>query len=146
MRDQAAINEKIRQSLKGRPHPNKGKPGKKHTEESKLRISASVRSHPSCQPKLTDAERRAKNKANVYAYRARKYSAVLETSDLKLIQRIYMACPDGFQVDHIIALAEGGPHHQDNLQYLPTLENQRKGKNREYNRTLVRRWQDTVPQ
>lgn len=146
MRDQAAINEKIRQALKGRSPPNKGLPGRKHSEEDKAKISAGVRAHPSCQPRLTEAERRAKNKANVYAYRARKYKAVLESSDLKLIQRIYMACPDGYQVDHIVALAEGGPHHQDNLQYLPTSENQRKGKNRQYNRTLAVRWQDTVPQ
>jgi 5-methylcytosine-specific restriction endonuclease McrA len=141
MRDQQAINEKIRRALKGKPHPHVGV---KHTSESKALIAQ--RSRTANHKTLTDEERRAKNKANVYAYRARKYGAILPTSDLALIRRIYMGCPSGYQVDHIVALAEGGPHHQDNLQYLPTLENQRKGKNREYNKSLAVRWQDSIPQ
>jgi 5-methylcytosine-specific restriction endonuclease McrA len=48
-------------------------------------------------------------------------------ADLKLIQKIYMECPEGYEVDHIIPISKGGLHHQDNLQYLPWKENRRKG-------------------
>ena len=47
-------------------------------------------------------------------------------ADLKLIQKIYMECPEGYEVDHIIPISKGGLHHQDNLQYLPWKENRRK--------------------
>lgn len=53
-------------------------------------------------------------------------------------------CPKGYEVDHIISLAEGGLHHQDNLQYLPNIENKRKGKTQNYNKSLVIRWQDII--
>ena len=89
----------------------------------------------------TDEQKRARNKANVYAYRARKYNAITETSDLKLIRDIYERCPEGYQVDHITALAAGGKHHQDNLQYLPLGENQRKGKDNVYDESLAIKWQ-----
>lgn len=94
--------------------------------------------------KLTDAEHKAKNKANVYAYRAREYKAVLPSTDRQLIRRIYEACPAGYQVDHIIALAAGGSHHQDNLQYLPISENCRKGKSNAYDQASAIKWQDRV--
>lgn len=85
-------------------------------------------------------------KANVYAYRARKRNAIPPDSDLELIKRIYECCPDGYHVDHIVAIANGGMHHQDNLQYLPPSENSRKGAGRMYDEALVLRWQDIIPQ
>jgi len=92
----------------------------------------------------TEKEIKAKNVATVQAYRARKYSATLPDTDRKLINKIYEFCPKGYEVDHIIALSEGGPHHQDNLQYLPAIENRRKNKTQNYNKSLAIRWQDTI--
>jgi len=92
----------------------------------------------------TESEKRAKNVANVQAYRARKYSATLPDTDMKLIRLIYQACPTGYEVDHIIALSEGGPHHQDNLQYLPALVNRKKNRSQNYDKTLAVQWQDLI--
>jgi 5-methylcytosine-specific restriction endonuclease McrA len=78
----------------------------------------------------------------VYAYRARKYNAIPEDADLKLIREIYCNCPDEYHVDHIIALASGGKHHQDNLQYLPINENCRKGKTQNYDKSLALDWRN----
>lgn len=50
--------------------------------------------------------------------RALKKAATPEDADLKLILAIYEHCPSFWQVDHIVPLAKGGLHHQDNLCYL----------------------------
>jgi len=92
----------------------------------------------------TEQEKKAKNVAAVQAYRARKYSATLPDTDRKLINKIYEMCPNDYEVDHIIALSEGGPHHQNNLQYLPSMENRRKNKTQNYNKDLAIRWQDIL--
>ncbi len=92
----------------------------------------------------TEKEKKAKNVASVQAYRARKYSATLPDTDIKLIRKIYEMCPAGYEVDHIIALSEGGPHHQSNLQYLPAMENRKKNRTQNYNKSLVLPWQDIV--
>jgi hypothetical protein len=92
----------------------------------------------------TPSEKKAKNVATVQAYRARKYSATLPDTDRKLINKIYEMCPKGYEVDHIIALSEGGPHHQNNLQYLPAMENRRKNRTQNYNKKLAIEWQDML--
>ena len=46
--------------------------------------------------------------------------------------------------DHIIAIADGGKHHPDNLQYLPCLENRKKNKYQNYDTSLVVKWQDVI--
>ncbi|CAB4133541.1 HNHc domain containing protein [uncultured Caudovirales phage] len=92
----------------------------------------------------TDEEKRAKNVSNVQAYRARKYGATLPDTDNKLIQQIYKMCPAGYEVDHTIALSEGGSHHQNNLQYLPAMENRKKNRTQNYDKTLVIKWQDVI--
>ena len=92
----------------------------------------------------TEKEKKAKNAAAVQAYRARKYSATLPDTNRKLINKIYEMCPKDYEVDHIIALSEGGPHHQNNLQYLPSMENRRKNRTQNYNKDLAVRWQDLV--
>jgi len=92
----------------------------------------------------TEKEKKAKNVASVQAYRARKYSATLPDTDRKLINKIYELCPEGYEVDHIIALSECGPHHQTNLQYLPSMENRRKNRTQNYNKDLAISWQDLI--
>jgi C2H2-type zinc finger len=93
----------------------------------------------------TKKEKSARNIAAVQAYRARKYSATLPDTDRKLINKIYEMCPKDYEVDHIIALSEGGPHHQDNLQYLPAMENRRKNRTQNYDKDLAIQWQDYLP-
>lgn len=142
-------NEKISASLKKyfaqNGHHLKDVPGWKHSDESKTHLSEKLKAHYDRVGRKTKAQFNARNKANVYAYRARRKNAVPDDADLKLISLIYENCPEGYHVDHIKSLAEGGFHHQDNLQYLPVSENCRKGKNRKYDPTLVIRWQDSIP-
>jgi len=59
-------------------------------------------------------------------YHARLKDQTPPDADLKLMQEIYENCPEGHEVDHIIPIAKGGPHHQDNLQYLTRNENRTK--------------------
>jgi hypothetical protein len=42
------------------------------------------------------------------------------------IGRFYKEVPDGFEVDHIVALCRGGTHVLKNLQYLSKSENRKK--------------------
>lgn len=92
----------------------------------------------------SEKEKKAKRVSAVQAYRARKYNATMPDTDRKLINLIYEMCPEGYDVDHIVALANGGPHHQDNLQYLPLRENRRKGTRDVYDTSKVLKWQDIV--
>ena len=46
---------------------------------------------------------------------------------MNVIKQIYLDCPKGYEVDHIIPISKGGLHHEDNLQYLTISENRRKG-------------------
>lgn len=76
-------------------------------------------------PKLVSAS----NAARQAKYRAKHgYNrAYASNADKALIKEIYANCPPGHEVDHIIPLAKGGLHHQDNLQYLTVRENRSKG-------------------
>ena len=68
--------------------------------------------------------------ALIQAYNARKKRAMPLWADSAAIQRFYEARPDGFHVDHIIPLrgkTVSGLHVLENLQYLPGIENNRKG-------------------
>ena len=125
--------------------PVKGKPGRIQDEAEKKKKSESLIRFHAAQPKKTEAQKKAANKANVYAYRARKRNAIPPDADLKLIKQIYECCPAVYHVDHRIALAVGGPHHQDNLQYLPVKENCRKGKNGKYDESLAIQWSEFIP-
>jgi 5-methylcytosine-specific restriction endonuclease McrA len=60
-------------------------------------------------------------------YRAKQYKALHPEADPIVIKQIYANCPVGYEVDHIIPLSRGGPHHEDNLQYLLKEDNRRKG-------------------
>ena len=140
-------NKKISESVKAHyeknGHHRKGKTGTQlHDDETKKKISESLKG----KRRTTEKQRKARNKANVYAYRARKYNAIVESTDLQLIKKIYENCPDGYHVDHIQALAVGGLHHQDNLQYLEISENCRKGKGKEFDPAKAIAWQEIIPQ
>ena len=68
--------------------------------------------------------------AYVRAYRLQQQRAMPAWADKKAIQRFYEARPAGFHVDHIIPLRGklvSGLHVETNLQYLPGIENSRKG-------------------
>lgn len=66
-------------------------------------------------------------------FRKRKEKQQLATPkwiDLNLLEQIYINCPIGFQVDHIIPLSNkimSGLNIPENLRYLPKKENQKKG-------------------
>lgn len=76
-----------------------------------------------------------KNNSNIYNYlhaniRAKKRKAIPKWANLKEIKEFYKNCPKGYHVDHIIPLNGkiiSGFHVIDNLQYLPAMENIRKG-------------------
>jgi hypothetical protein len=124
----------------------KGRPGWKHTEadkEQKRQLTLSWYDRNG-RVERTPEELKAINKMRVGQYRARKYNATPADANRKLIKEIYKACPDGYEVDHIVALAEGGLHHESNLQYLPALENRKKNKTQNYDTSLVIKWQDIV--
>ena len=65
-------------------------------------------------------------------YRQRRRKACPPWVDLESIKEIYLKCPDGFHVDHIVPLKGrlvSGLHVPANLQYLPATENLRKRNN-----------------
>ena len=41
------------------------------------------------------------------------------TPNKNLINQIYLVCPKGYDVDHMVPLSKGGDHHESNLCYLP---------------------------
>lgn len=142
-----SINEKVSSALKGKPSKLQGRVGKKHDPETKEKIRQSLKTyyhvdHP--EKVRTEEQRKARNVANVIAYRARKKNALAEDADLELIRKIYEFRPEGYHVDHIKALAEGGLHHQNNLQYLPSSENCRKCSGRKYDETKAIDWRTII--
>jgi 5-methylcytosine-specific restriction endonuclease McrA len=46
--------------------------------------------------------------------------------DIKKLQEIYLKCPNGHEVDHVIPISKGGLHSPENLQYLTVSENRKK--------------------
>lgn len=64
------------------------------------------------------------------AYNAAKNQRTPPWADLKKIKEIYDNCPEGYHVDHIVPLngkLVSGLHIETNLQYLPAIENIKKG-------------------
>jgi len=125
-------------------HWAKGKSGWKHTDEMKEIKRRKTLEFYDKKGRMTIEQRRAKNVSGVQAYRQRKYSATPPDVNRKLVREIYENRPEGYEVDHRVALRNGGPHHQDNLQYLPAKENRKKNRYDKYNRQLVIKWQDVV--
>ena len=67
-----------------------------------------------------------RNAANAGRYRARKLNQTPVDANHMWIDMIYEQRPTGYEVDHILSLANGGLHHEDNLQYLTISQNRRK--------------------
>ena len=62
-------------------------------------------------------------------YRMRKQQQVPPWANIEAIKQIYLNCPDGYHVDHIIPLKGelvSGLHVETNLQHLPAKENMQK--------------------
>ena len=66
-------------------------------------------------------------RASQAKWRAKGYRKLDQSANAQKVKEIYAICPPGYEVDHIMPLSRGGKHHEDNLQYLPMLENRRKG-------------------
>lgn len=140
----------IKQGIKeGRITTGHAKGVKHKTARSKEhceKISENVKAHWDRKGrKIIDPVEGAKlNVLHVQNYRAKKYKATPVDVDKKLVRTIYENCPTGYEVDHIIPLCEGGLHHPDNFQYLPALENRRKNKTQNYDKSLAIKWQDII--
>ena len=74
-------------------------------------------------------------------------SAMIKSSDVELIEAIYMECDrknkrckKSYHVDHIIPISIGGAHHQDNLRIITAFENQ--SKSAKYDPSLGGVWAD----
>lgn len=59
-------------------------------------------------------------------YRARLKNQTPVDADRVAIREFYAACPEGYEVDHIIPISKGGLHVLENLQYLTIRENRSK--------------------
>jgi hypothetical protein len=125
-------------------HNSLGKPGWKHSEEMKEHKRNKSLEFWDKKGRRTPEQLKIKNRVGVNRYRAKKYQATPIDANNGLIKKIYEFRPEGYEVDHIIALAEGGLHHENNLQYLPSMENRRKSKTQNYDRSLIIKWQDVI--
>lgn len=72
------------------------------------------------------ANRAIKNEA-WQRYMARRRNQTPIDVDVSSLQKFYLTCPDGHEVDHKIPLSKGGLHCPSNLQHLPKSINRRKG-------------------
>lgn len=142
--DKKKKSEANKKFLETNDHPSKGKPGWKHSEEMKELKRKRTIEHWDQVGRRTPEQIAAQNSLNVHNYRARKNKATCPTANMKLIKLIMERCPEGYEVDHIVSMSKGGKHHEDNLQYLPAMENRRKSNKDVYDKTLAIRWQDVL--
>lgn len=86
-----------------------------------------------CNPKklnltLEEKQRRKRAKHNEawHRYMAKRKNQTPINVDIQALQKIYLECPNGYEVDHIHPISRGGLHSPENLQYLPIKENRKK--------------------
>jgi hypothetical protein len=124
-----------------------------HPERGRERVKRYYKRHP-------DRVRKLKEKwigANPEKYRVllrqgnakrralKKATNNCAGADMELLRLIYLYCPKGFHVDHIIPLSKGGVHHPNNLQYLPALINAQKHNNVAFDcSSFIVRWQSLI--
>jgi hypothetical protein len=77
--------------------------------------------------RLPEEERKLKQRHSFMKYYMKKKRQTPLNANIDKIKEIYLNCPAGYEVNHIIPISKGGPHHQDNLQYLTVTENRKKG-------------------
>lgn len=142
------ISDSLKEGIRSGKIPTGCSKGSKHkiprSKEHAEKISNSIKERWDEKGRKTVEQKKAGVKASVYAYRARKRNAIPADANLSLIKQIYESAPYGYQIDHIVPLSKGGLHHQDNLQYLPTKENQRKNNRLGYISENAIRWQDII--
>jgi hypothetical protein len=96
---------------------------KNYRHKNKQKISEYYKTKMKCPIALkAKAAREAKR-------RSIKLNACVKWADLNKIKNIYLNCPAGYHVDHIIPLQGKnvcGLHIENNLQYLPAIENFKK--------------------
>lgn len=100
----------------------------KHKARKRAQTAAWAKAHPEW--------------ANSRASRYRAMKRGQATGDRKLIEKVYARAAELRQwfdvaVDHIVPIARGGAHHQDNLQILYRTENARKSASMNYNPTII---------
>lgn len=118
----------------------------RNAEQERDRVRDFFQSHPTYQDAYRKTERgRGLRSACLAKRRARIKAVKLDYAQESLIKMIYAHCPLGYEVDHILPIAKGGGHEPDNLQYLLSIENKKKGARLDYLPTSVIRWQDTLP-
>jgi hypothetical protein len=68
-----------------------------------------------------------------------------DLSQIELLTQIYLQCPEGYTVDHIIPLSKGGKHSPENLQYLTLSVNSKKGAKIDFDYSgHAIKWQDVL--
>ena len=142
--DKKRKSESVKKNFTENGHPGLGKPGWKHSKEDKELKRQKTIEFWDKKGRRTPEQLAIKNRVGVSKYRAKKYEATPPDANKDLIKRIYELCPEGYEVDHTIALAEGGLHHENNLQYLPAMENRKKNRTQNYDRSLVITWQELL--
>jgi len=105
------------------------KPCKTCGAETNRPVYCSDKCNPS-RLNLTEEEKQQRHKAihneAWHRYMAKRKNQTPNDVDIKALQQIYLDCPSGHEVDHIIPVSKGGLHSPENLQYLTISENRKK--------------------
>lgn len=142
--DRRKKSESVRKAWTTKIHPSKGKPGWKPDDAMKEHKRKKSIAYWDRVGRVPYEKKLIQNRYTKAKYGARKRNQTPDNANLELIKEIYTYCPKGYEVDHIIAIAEGGLHHEENLQYLPAAVNRKKNRYQEYDRSAIIRWQDVI--